>query len=91
MPDFLEISRLLASGSALIVTIGSYDQVWRIWKNRTVENISPALIWLSFVNELTWLNYGIALREWPMILIGVINFPACVGAVWGYLAFRRKR
>ena len=90
-PAYLEAARIIALSSSLIVTIGSYDQVWRIWRSRSVREISPSLVYLSGLNEVTWLNYGFALQEWPMILVGVINFPACVLAIWGYLKFREKK
>jgi len=86
-----EVARIAALASSAIVTVGSYDQVWRIWRTKSVGDISPSLVFLSGVNEVTWLNYGIAIHEWPMILVGVVNAPACVLAIWGYLKFRERK
>jgi len=91
LPPYDEIARLVALSSSLIVTVGSYDQVWKIWRTRSVRDIAPSLIYLSGLNEVTWLNYGFAIHEWPMILVGIINFPACVLAIWGYIKYREKR
>ncbi len=88
---YAEIARLVALSSSLIVTVGSYEQVWKIWRTKSVRDIAPSLIYLSGVNEVTWLNYGFAINEWPIILVGIINFPACVLAIWGYIKYREKR
>ncbi len=86
-----EVARIIALLSSALITIGSYDQVWRIWKRRSVADISPSYIFLAGINEVTWLNYGIAIHEWPIILVGVVNFPACVLAIWGSVKFREPK
>ncbi|RYX81757.1 hypothetical protein EON83_22590 [bacterium] len=88
LPPYDEVSRILALLSSALITIGSYDQVWRIWKRRSVADISPLYILFAGFNEVTWLNYGIAIHEWPIILVGIVNFPPCILAVWGCLKFR---
>jgi len=83
-----ESARILALASSVLITLGTYDQVWRIWRTKSVNDISASYVLMAGVNEVTWLNYGIAIHEWPMIVVGVVNFPACVLAIWGYLKFR---
>ena len=90
-PRAVEAARILAMSSSTIVTYGSYDQVWKMWRTRSVRDISASLIWLSFINEITWLNYGLALGEWPMIAVGVANLPAGILAVWAYLKYREPK
>lgn len=87
--DYAETSALIALASSAIVTYGTYAQVWQMWKTRSVRGVASSLIWLSSVNELTWLNYGFAAHEWPLMVIGIVNLPACVFAVWAELKFRR--
>ncbi len=62
-----------------------------MWRTKSVGDISASLIWLSLVNEITWLNYGLALGEWPMIAVGVANLPAGVLGVWAYLKYREPK
>ncbi len=83
-----EAARLIAVASSVVVTWGTYAQVWQMWKTRSVRDISSSLIWLSSVNEVTWLNYGFAIHEWPLMLVGLANLPACVLAIWAELKFR---
>lgn len=83
-----EVSRIIALSSSALITVGTYDQVWRIWRTKSVGDISASFVLLSGVNEVTWLNYGIAIGEWPMIIVGIVNFPACALAIWGYFKFR---
>lgn len=86
-----EVARIGALLSSALITVGSYDQVWKIWRTKSVGDISAPYVLLLGVNEVTWLNYGVAIREWPMILVGVVNLPACVLAIWGYLKFRDSK
>lgn len=90
-PPYDESARILALASSVLITLGTYDQVWRIWRTKSVNDISASYVLMAGVNEVTWLNYGIAIREWPMIVVGVVNFPACVLAIWGYLKFRDSK
>ena len=62
-----------------------------MWRTKSVRDISASLIWLSLVNELTWLNYGLALGEWPMIAVGVANLPAGILGVWAYVKYREPK
>jgi len=86
-----ESARILALASSALITGGTYDQVWRIWRTKSVNDISASYILMAGVNEVTWLNYGIAIHEWALIIVGVVNFPACVLAIWGYLKFRDRK
>ena len=90
-PRYVEAARLLALASSTIVTYGFYDQVWKMWRTKSVRDISASLIWLSLVNEITWLNYGLALGEWPMIAVGVANLPAGILAAWAYVKYREPK
>lgn len=87
--DYGEMAAVIAVTSSAVVTWGTYAQVWQMWKTRSVRGIASSLIWLSAINELTWLNYGFAVHEWPLMIIGLANLPACVLAVWAELKFRR--
>lgn len=62
-----------------------------MWRTKSVRDISASLIWLSLVNELTWLNYGVALGEWPIIAVGVANLPAGILGVWAYVKYREPK
>jgi len=86
-----EVARMGALCSSALITVGSYDQVWKIWRTKSVGDISAPYVLLLGVNEVTWLNYGIAIQEWPMIIVGIVNFPACALAIWGYLKFRKQK
>jgi uncharacterized protein with PQ loop repeat len=43
-----------------LITAGTYDQVWRIWRTKSVNDISASYVLMAGVNEVTWLNYGVA-------------------------------
>jgi len=85
--DYLEISRIITITASILITIGLYDQVIKIWKTRSAKDFTITLLIALFVNEIAWLNYGFALHEWPIILIGAANVPAIIIALVGYFKY----
>lgn len=87
--DYLEISRILTILASALITIGLYAQVIKIWTTKSAEDFSLILLIALFVNEVVWLNYGFALNEWPIILVGLLNIPAVIIAVIGFFKYGR--
>ncbi|OQB05702.1 MAG: MtN3/saliva family protein [bacterium ADurb.Bin212] len=89
--DYLELSRLFTIVASIVITLGLYRQIVKIWKTKSAKDFSLLLIVALFINEIAWLNYGLALGEWPIIFIGVINIPAIVMAFYGFLKYGIKK
>ena len=81
---YLDISRLITALASMVMTIGLYLQVIKIWRSKSAKDFSPGLLFALILNEAAWLNYGVALSEWPIILIGILNMPAVIMAIIGY-------
>ncbi|TAN53245.1 MAG: hypothetical protein EPN21_01770 [Methylococcaceae bacterium] len=85
--SYLEVSRLLIALSSPLVTYGLYHQVWKIFKTKSAKDFSLSLISALMLSEAIWLNYGLVIEEWPIILVSCINFPAVILAVIGYYLY----
>ncbi len=81
---YVEISRILTVIVSITITYGLYDQANKIWKTKSAKDFTASLLISLIANELIWLNYGIALREWPIIFITLLNIPAVIKAIIGY-------
>lgn len=85
--SYIEISRFFTIVASAIITFGLYDQVIKIWRTKSAEDFTFLLLIALFINEIAWLNYGFALNEWPIILLGSINIPAIILAIIGYVKY----
>jgi len=86
--SWLEFSRIITVIASFAITAGLYRQGFMIWKSRSAKDFSMLLIVAVVFNELAWLNYGIALVEWPITLVALLNIPAVAMATAGYFKFR---
>ena len=88
---YTEIARVLVVVASAVITAGLYAQLIKLFRTKSVEDFSPLLVVALLGNEFAWLNYGLALREWPIILVGLLNVPAAVGIALGYWRYNDGR
>jgi MtN3 and saliva related transmembrane protein len=58
------------------MSLGYFPQAYKIWKNKSADNISIPTFIIFSAGTLTWLIYGILIRDMTIILgfvIGVIG------------------
>ncbi|MFA5926907.1 MAG: SemiSWEET family transporter [Patescibacteria group bacterium] len=89
--NYLDTSRIITLVASIIITFGLYMQVIKIWRTKSAEDFSGPLVIALIINELAWLNYGLALTEWPIIVVGVINVPGVFLLGIGYLKHGRDK
>ena len=87
--NHLAISRAFALVTSLAITYGSYDQVVKIWKTKSVRDISTSLIISWLLNEFAWLYYGAQIKEPIIVILSVINLPAALIGAVGYWKYRK--
>lgn len=87
---YIETSRLIVLIASAAITFGFYAQAWKLWQTHSAKDFSAALVIAVVINELAWLNYGFALREWPVIAVGFANMPAAIAIAVGYSKYRRE-
>lgn len=83
------ISQLVVTCASVLITVGLYDQSLKIWRTRSARDFTTSIIIAIVFNEMAWLNYGFSLKEWPVILIPLLNIPAVLMAAVGYFKFRK--
>lgn len=89
MDNYKHASQWIVSLASLCTTYGLYDQVVKIWRTKSVQDFTTSIVVAILINELAWLNYGLSLKEWPVITVSVLNTPAAIFAAVGYFRFRR--
>lgn len=87
---YIEFSRVAVLIVSVMVVFGIYAQAYRIWRRKSVDDFSATLVTVLLANEIIWLNYGLAIWEWPIIVVGVLNVPPTFAIFVGYYQFRKK-
>ncbi len=87
--SYLEISRIATFVGSLALTFGVYAQAYKIWRTKSAKDFTPILIFALILVEIVWLNYGIVLREWPIIALEAINIPGIFATAILFIKYRK--
>lgn len=90
MEAYLEISRTSVLLVSIFTVVGIYTQAIRLWHRRSADDFSAMLVVTLLANELIWLNYGFAIQEWPIIVVGMFNVPPTIVIFVCYFRFRAR-
>lgn len=69
--------------AAILTTFSFVPQLLRVWRTRSVADISLGMYTMYTVGIAIWLAYGIMIMSWPVIVSNFITliFAACVLAM----------
>ena len=87
--SYLEFSRIATFVGSLVLTFGAYSQAYKIWRTKSAKDFSSILIIALILVELVWLNYGIVLKEWPIITLEAINIPGIFATAILFVRYRK--
>ena len=60
---------------AFLSSVTFIPQVYKVWKTKSVNDLSLAMMLIVFTSTIVWLVYAFALMLWPVILAnGIICF-----------------
>lgn len=57
---------------AALTGVTFIPQVYKVWKSKSVGDLSLMMMFIVFLSTLVWLTYAIALMLWPVILANSI-------------------
>ena len=57
---------------AFLSAVTFIPQVYKVWKTKSVNDLSMTMMLIVFTSTLVWLVYAIALVLWPVILANAI-------------------
>jgi MtN3 and saliva related transmembrane protein len=70
--------------AAACSTLSFAPQAWKIIRSRQTRDISLGMYLLTVAGFALWLGYGIALRQWPLVISNGI----CLGLAGFILAMK---
>jgi MtN3 and saliva related transmembrane protein len=77
----MEAFKIFVTIMGVVMSLGYYPQVYKIWKNKDAANISIPTFVIFSLGTLTWLIYGIVLGDRPIVL----SFSLGVVGAWAVL------
>lgn len=84
---YLEVSRIITLAASVFITVGLYDQAIKIFRTKSAKDFTWSIIVALVINELAWTNYGLSLSEWPIVVVGLVNIPALIIVLIGYIKY----
>ncbi len=88
--SYIDFSRYIVSVASFVLVAGLYHQVYKMFKTKSTDDFSMLMIISLLLCQVTWINYGVALKEWPIFSLSILELPAGIMAMVGYLKFRTK-
>lgn len=75
---------------AFLSSVTLIPQVYKVWKTKSVNDLSLNMILIVFTSTIVWLVYAFALMLWPVILAnGIICFLSAL-LIYFKLAYTKK-
>jgi MtN3 and saliva related transmembrane protein len=76
---------------AFLSSITFIPQVYKVWKTKSVQDLSLAMMLIVASSTLIWLVYGIALMLWPVILANGFIFFLSLLLIYFKFAYSAKK
>jgi MtN3 and saliva related transmembrane protein len=76
---------------AFLSSITFIPQVYKVWKTKSVQDLSLAMMLIVASSTLIWLVYGIALMLWPVILANGFIFFLSLLLIYFKFAYSVKK
>lgn len=67
------VTEVLGSLAAALTTASFVPQAWHSFRSRDLSGVSLGMYGCFTLGVALWLAYGIALREWPIIVANAIT------------------
>lgn len=84
------MTTLLAVFATIFGTIGSFaniPQLYKIFKRKSAKDISILTYTIVFIGTLTWLLYGIQLKDFPLIFSNGVALIFVSGVIFGWFIY----
>ncbi len=75
---------------AFMTSVTFIPQVYKVWKTKSVNDLSLTMMFIVFISTLVWLTYAIALMLWPVIVANSIVSFLSLLLIYFKFAFGKK-
>lgn len=75
---------------AFLTSVTFIPQVYKVWKTRSVGDLSLTMMLIVLLSTLVWLTYAFALMLWPVIIANSIVCILSLLLIYFKIAFAKK-
>jgi len=75
---------------AFLSSVTFIPQVYRVWKTKSVNDLSMTMMLIVFTSTMIWLVYGVALMLWPVIVANSIICVLSLALIYFKIAYGRR-
>ena len=75
---------------AFMTSVTFIPQVYKVWKTRSVNDLSLTMMLIVFASTIVWLTYAITLMLWPVIVANSIVCFLSLLLIYFKLTFSKK-
>jgi MtN3 and saliva related transmembrane protein len=82
---------LIGSTAALLTMFGFVPQILKIYKTRSVKDVSFPMLLQFSAGIFLWMIYGIRIQDNILIISNAISFITLVVAIGFYMKYRKNK
>lgn len=86
----VDIVILLASVAGVVMGLGWWPQVFKIFKTKSVSDLSITTYLIFWPALIIWLIYGFYINEFPVIISNLFGVSGCGLILIGYFLYTKK-
>ncbi|TDT43716.1 MtN3 and saliva related transmembrane protein [Maribacter spongiicola] len=86
----MRMEELIGILAGIFTTIAAVPQIYRAWKTKKIEDVSPKMFLILTIGVLLWTVYGIMKKDVPIILTNGISTLLNSTMLFLILKFRKK-
>ena len=89
LENFANEFGMAAAAIGIFMAFGYIPQVQKIWKRKSVEDISIATFGIIFAGVVIWFLYGLSINDYPLIVTNSIGIVTVGALIFSYFKFKK--
>ena len=73
--------------AGFLTAVAYIPQVWKVWSDRSTDDISLKMILVLSTGLALWCVYGIAVGQWPIIIANAVSVALTLSVAVAKLRF----
>jgi MtN3 and saliva related transmembrane protein len=82
---------LIGSGAALLTMFGFVPQILKIYRTKSVEDVSSLMLLQFLFGIFLWLLYGMHIQDKILIVSNAVSFLTLIVAIAFYMKYRKNK
>lgn len=84
------IVEMIGHFGAFLTGVTFVPQVYKVWKSKSVNDLSLTMMVIVLFSTIVWLIYAFALMLWPVIIANGIVFLLSLMLIYFKFAYEKK-